>query len=272
MLLYAGNREILRGNSLVAFRWLTFGNRKAMEAEPSNNFPSTIWTEVTQAAGISDASVAALESLLKQYSLPLEVHLSLRFGVTKDQAADWLQSFILQRVLLGNMLNRASKNRGKFRTFLLNALDNFVVSELRRQATLRRSPTGGTIPLDEIAEPFGSGHGSNGEIAAEWAREVLAKTLERMQAECGAKGCMGRWGIFKARLLDPELEGTKAPAYEELVTRFGFRSPAETANALITAKRQFDRLLHDVIADYAGGPAEVEEEIRELKRALSGDC
>lgn len=98
---------------------------------------------------------------------------------------------------------------------------------------------------------------------------VLAQTLVAMQAECEAKDNDARWDIFKARLLDPLLEGTEGQPFEELVARFGFRSPAEASNAIATAKRQFDRTLRKVVAEYAGGDLEVEAEIRELKRVLS---
>jgi hypothetical protein len=91
-----------------------------------------------------------------------------------------------------------------------------------------------------------------------------------MQAECQAKGRLDRWGVFKARLLDPILDGARAPSYEELIARLGFRSPAEASNALITARRQFDRLLREIVAEYAGEGADVETEIADLNRALSG--
>jgi hypothetical protein len=80
----------------------------------------------------------------------------------------------------------------------------------------------------------------------------VTETVARMQAECQAKGRLDRWGVFKARLLDPILDGTRAPSYEELIARLGFRSPAEASNALITARRQFDRLLREIVAEYAG--------------------
>ena len=91
-----------------------------------------------------------------------------------------------------------------------------------------------------------------------------------MEAECTARHCLDRWGVFKARLLDPLLDGAEIPAYADMVTEFGFQSPAQASNALITAKRQFDRILREVVAEYAGARADVEEEIRELKLSLSG--
>ncbi len=243
-----------------------------MEPNQANSFPSTIWTDVANACGDTTGAVPMLESLLQRYYRPLQNHLVFRFRVSEDDAAEWLQSFILQRVLLGELLRRAAKERGKFRTFLLNSLDNFVISELRRKTTLKRSPQGGLLSLEEFDDCQElSNHASpERSLTTDWAREILVQALERMEAECELKQDRNRWGVFKARLLDPELDGIPAPSYEELILRFGFRSPAEASNTLITAKRQFQRILREVIGEYAGGPPEVEEEIRELKRALGG--
>ena len=57
--------------------------------------------------------------------------------------------------------------------------------------------------------------------------------------------------------------------YEELVAKFGLRSPSEASNLLITAKRMFARVLREVVRETVADEAEVETEIMELKRILS---
>jgi hypothetical protein len=236
-------------------------------------YPTTIWTEIGRAGQPSGAgdSIAALERLLQKYYRPLQTHLAGHFRVDEDQAADWLQEFICRKVLLGELLAAASRDRGRFRTFLLNALDNFVVSELRRQNAQIRCPTGGLVSIDEagaveVPTPQ-SPKPVNGDL--EWGRTVLSEVFTRMEAECRTKERSDRWGVFKARLLDPMLDGAETPSYDDLVARFGFRSPAEASNALITAKRQFDRILHEVVGEYAGKGADLEAAIVELRCALS---
>jgi len=236
-------------------------------------YPTTIWSEVER-AGRTEASdsTAALETLLAKYYAPLQRHLQFKFQVDEDQARDWLQAFVHSKILLGRFLARASRDRGRFRTFLLNALDHFVISELRKANAGIRGSGQAPIPLEmltaseELQAPVVPGDA----FCLDWARAVLAEALKRMQAECRLKSHHARWGVFRARLLEPLLEGTEAPPYEQLVRQFGLSSPAEASNALVTGKRQFDRLLHAVVAEYAGDGAEVETELRELKRALSG--
>lgn len=235
-------------------------------------FPTTIWSEVDRTRSYdSQVAITALGSLLERYSPPLRVHLQSKFRADEDRAADWLHGFIERKILLAELLRKASRDRGRFRTFLLNALDNFVVSELRKEQAKKRQPQNGTVSLDDLSpgeEPRLAAQSADG-FTLEWARTVLAETLARMEAACRAKPCLERWGVFKARLLDPALDGAHAPPYEELVLRFGFRSPAEASNTLITARRQFSRLLSEVVAEYAGADADVEAELRDLMRALS---
>ena len=59
------------------------------------------------------------------------------------------------------------------------------------------------------------------------------------------------------------------PTRWSLVAKHGFQSPIQAANALITAKRMFKRVLEEVARDTVETDAEVAEEIRELKRILS---
>ena len=219
----------------------------------------------------SDGAIEALESLLRRYYRPLQAHLAWKFAMTGDAARDALQEFVQRRVLLANLLASAARDKGRFRTFLLTALDHFVVSEFRRESAAKRRPAGGLCSLDElegVAESSGRSAGPDACVES-WAEVVIEQVLELMKSECQSQGCLDRWGIFKERLLDPVLNGADAVGYEDLIARYGFRTPSEASNALITAKRMFNRLLRQVVSDYAGQGADVEEEIRELRQALA---
>ena len=87
--------------------------------------------------------------------------------------------------------------------------------------------------------------------------------------ECIESGRDQFWSVLELRILKPIFEGAEPPGYEEIVSRFGFRSPSQSSNALITAKRMFVRHLKAVIAEYALDEQQVEEELRDLHSALS---
>jgi len=77
------------------------------------------------------------------------------------------------------------------------------------------------------------------------------------------------WGVFEARVLGPLLDNAAPMPYEQLVKRFDLPSPSVAANLLITAKRMFGRMLHEVVCETVSTDRDVEPEIRELKRILA---
>ena len=104
-------------------------------------FPSTHWSEVFSAGQpAQEEGRKALENLLVRYQPALKAHLIGRFCLTEDQAMDLLQEFVLAKVLEKNLVGQADQARGRFRTFLLTSLDNFVVGQLRHQSAQKRSP------------------------------------------------------------------------------------------------------------------------------------
>jgi len=77
------------------------------------------------------------------------------------------------------------------------------------------------------------------------------------------------WGVFDRRDARPVLHGEKPVEYGDLVQRFGFRSPLQASNALVTAERMYGRMLRAVIGEYAEGEEEIEAEIAELRTILA---
>ena len=76
--------------------------------------------------------------------------------------------------------------------------------------------------------------------------------------------------MFESRVVQPTLEGTHPQSYEQLVKRFGFESPSQASNALLTTKRRFKRAVEAVVQEYAPGPHETAEELESLKEILAG--
>jgi hypothetical protein len=89
-----------------------------------------------------------------------------------------------------------------------------------------------------------------------------------MRDECDAKGRADLWRVFECRVLG-FMTGQAPVPYEQLVGECRLASPSRAANLLVTAKRMFTRILREVIGDTVGSEEEADEEIRELKAALS---
>lgn len=70
-----------------------------------------------------------------------------------DTADDLLQEFVVSKVLEQGLVARAKADRGKFRTFLLTSLRNFVYDDARAARAKKRSAVSGASGVDESFDP-----------------------------------------------------------------------------------------------------------------------
>lgn len=227
-----------------------------------DGFPATRWTAWVMPAQEGDAD--ALSSLLSAYFPPLRLFLVRKWGLSEDEAEDVLQGFLADKVLEKRLLAVADRGRGKFRTFLLTALSHYAVDRFRRT---RRFPANCSLDPGGVAARIADQPEAAFDV--EWARQTVARAIAAMKAECLAKKRNDVWGVFHARVVAPILHGTPEMPYQELVVEFGLKSPSAAFNLLATGKRMFERCLRATIAAYSHEGAGVDEEISDLKRALS---
>jgi DNA-directed RNA polymerase specialized sigma24 family protein len=239
-----------------------------LQLEPYR-FPTTQWSVVEQAGVSDEAGGAALERLLPRYLAPLRTHLMRHKRLEPQQAEDLLQGFLVERVLERNLIGGALREKGRFRTFLLVALDRFVSNQLRDARSLKRSPGQELAPLDTAAAETSPAPTPSGVFESAWARQVLSNAAERMRDECKASTRDDIWQIFDGRILSPTLEGAEPIPYEQLVARFGLGDVGAASNLLVTAKRMFARSLREVVGEYMSKDGQVEEEIAELRAILA---
>jgi DNA-directed RNA polymerase specialized sigma24 family protein len=233
-------------------------------------FPPTQWSLIDRAgAGDGTSASNALDELLRRYWPALKAHLILARRIHPDEAEDLVQGFITSKILEKNLIGRADRQRGRFRALLITALDRYVISVRRAASAKRRSggrPAADPGLLEKCPAPERADYP---EFDTAWAREVLKQTLAAMEADCRLSGRQDVWGVFESRILRPILGEGPPVDYGELVKAFDFSSPTQAANALVTAKRLFQRKLRSVIQVYAQTGTEVDEEIQDLWRALA---
>jgi DNA-directed RNA polymerase specialized sigma24 family protein len=230
-------------------------------------FPSTQWSMVARAGASDSVLRRALDALLRRYVPALRSYLLANHRVSPDRADDLLQGFLADKVLEQDIIRHADQTRGKFRTFLMTALNHYTISLFRKEQAGRRSPTG-LEPLDgenALAQPAPSAPDT---FDVAWARQVLNLAIERTREECEAGGRGDLWAVFEGRVLMPTLRHAEPVPLAELVGRLGV-SAEQVSSLLTTAKRMYARNLRFVVGEYAGGEEDVEGEIRWLKTILA---
>src|SRR5690242_5986390 len=113
---------------------------------PGATFVTTRWTAVV-AAGRADTPNArvALESLCQTYWYPLYAYVR-RSGRSPEDAKDLTQMFFAQ-LLERNSIAKVDRERGRFRSFLLTSLKNFLVNDWEKSRALKRGGAVHLIPL-----------------------------------------------------------------------------------------------------------------------------
>jgi RNA polymerase sigma-70 factor (ECF subfamily) len=239
------------------------------KGEPGRWFQTTHWSLVARAgAATSEEQRQALGQLVERYSPSLRAHLIARKGLSPQDAEELLQAFLAAKIVEQALVAQAAPQRGRFRTFVLTALDRFVISHFRRRSAGKRF-AGVTVAVDEELNAPASSAAPDEQFDIQWARDVLQESLRRMRAECERSGRRDVWGVFEARVVAPMLDDATAPAYDELVTRLGLTSPAQASNVLVTAKRMFVRSLRGVIGEYELGEEQIDAEIADLRSILA---
>lgn len=244
-----------------------------MSSQPNDScgsFPTTQWSLVQRACQTDEAGRReALAALLQKYLPALRSYLITAKHISPQRADDLVQGFIADKIIEQNMLDHARQGKGKFRSFLMVTLNNYVISHHRGEAAAKRAPAQGFAVLDEHAVQVEGGDDPAEQFNAAWARQLVAEALKRMQAECEQSQRADLWAIFQGRVLRPAFEGQPATDYSELVQQLGLNAPLEACRLLTTAKRMFSRNLRAAASEYASNDGDTGAEIDDLRRILA---
>ena len=211
----------------------------------------------------------ALANLCRTYWYPIYAHIRRR---SRDggEALDLTQGFFAH-VLEKGVLQVADPHRGRFRSFLLAAADNFVANQRDQEQALKRGGGAPSISLDLrdaedrlLREPADA---SSPEQAFErrWALTLLENVLARLRAEHATPE---KAPLFEQ--LEPYLAKGEGPAsYRELGERLRMSEGAVKVT-IHRLRQRFGTLLRDEIGHTVARPEEIDDEIRSLFAALSG--
>lgn len=233
-------------------------------------FQTTHWTEIRRAADPArPESVAALAAVCSAYWYPAYAYVR-GCGYSPEDAQDLTQGFFLGWIER-EFLSAADATRGRFRWFLLAALQNFLRNEIVRSRALKRGGGVALLSWDSMeaeqryaAEPV---EASTPDLIFDrsWARVILSRALERLGREFTSSS---RAVVFEH--LKSCLEGSVAPqAYEEIGARLGL-SPVAVKVAVHRLRERFRQLIRLEIEQTVAEPSDVEDEFRHLVHLIAG--
>ncbi len=250
---------------------LTSGDSEG-RGPPVGLFATTQWSVVLE-AGKQDLQKAAeaLEKLCRTYWRPLYVYVR-RNGYSPEDAQDLTQAFFT-RLLDKNALADIRREGGKFRSYLLTAIKNFLINDRERLRAQKRDERKVAFSLDELepelryqVEPVDTATPET-EFDRQWADTLLQNTMERLRGEYRRDG---KTDLFQR--LQPCLTGAEQMLpYAELAAPLGMSSDG-VKMAVHRLRKRYGELLRTEVADTVASPRDAEDELRHLiaMRAQSG--
>jgi len=238
------------------------------------HFPNTSWSklEAIKEDGILTAEYKSiLDLLINNYWKPVYVYLRRR-GFGNEEAKDIVQEFFTYWVKKG-LFGRADSSKGKFRTYMISSLNNFVSNIKRAEYAQKRRPEGGFLNIDDSKSddevPFEPVKSETPEsiFHRTWFTGLISRVIQKMQVKCESTGKEEHLHIFVKRIIQPSLEGLQPPPLKALAEKFNITEKQAT-NHLTTAKRIFKRLLEKEIRIYATSENEINEEIGDLFKLI----
>jgi DNA-directed RNA polymerase specialized sigma24 family protein len=234
-------------------------------------FRSTQWSVVlTAAQDHTPAGQAALAELYRIYWYPLYSHVRRR-GYTPEDSQDLTQSFFVH-LLEHRGLMRIDPHKGRFRSFLLASLQNFLSTAKRREHTIKRGGLCAFISLEAAAvesryqlEPVDDLALTAEQIFdARWALTLLNEATTSVEAQYTARGKGKTFEILKGFLPGASAGLT---SYEVAAATLGISDAA--VNTLIhRLRKQYSIALRREVARTVSEPAAIDDEIHLLFEAL----
>jgi DNA-directed RNA polymerase specialized sigma24 family protein len=236
-------------------------------------FEPTLWTSVIGPAGASDEAIRfeALERLLETYQSPLKAFLRAalaKYRPDQDWIDDCFQAFVLEKIMLANIIKRADRQKGRFRDLLKTSIRNFAVDKFRQSHNHRK----GTELKDEHQQPAAACANPVEDVG--WAREIMRQALETMRTECRKKKQDDLWAVFKRRRLrtlrdGSEIESLVATA-DALKRKFGVTLMIQkVSNLQSSGDRKLRRHVRNVLSEYCRNKEEIDHELETFIRCFA---
>ena len=233
-------------------------------------FHTTRWSAVLLSAqSQAPGSQAALAELCRIYWYPIYSFVRRR-GFSPEDAQDLTQGFFLH-LLSHKALSQVNPLKGKFRSFLLASLQNYLSDEADRARCLKRGGNIEIVPLDiRLAEDrYGLAPldflTADKIFDARWAITLMDEAMGRLRQEYAGQGKSSVFETLRP-YIDP-INSKAALSYEQVADTLHVR--VESVKKLIfRLRKRYASVLREEVARTVSDSGQVDEEIHSLCEAL----
>ena len=235
-----------------------------------NRFQSTRWSVVlVSAQSQAPGSKQAFADLCKLYWYPLYAFIR-HHGHSLEDAEDLVQGFFLHLVE-HKTLSRVDRSKGKFRSFLLASLQNFLSDEADRARCLKRGGKAEFVHLDLEGAEDRYGLESVDTLSPEkifdarWAMALIGVALDRLNREYAAQGKGTTFQALRA-FLDP-INTQNLASYEETAVQLGV-SVGSVKTLIHRLRKQYTALIREEVSRTVSDASDLDAELHKLCQAL----
>lgn len=243
-------------------------DRESVRPAASADFATTSWTLVLQTAGDDAVAQTALERLCRDYWTPLYVYVRCR-GYPHHEAEDLTQGFFLD-LLRRDVIPRADPQRGRFRAFLLTALQNHLHHRHEHRAAQKRGGGKNLVAFDEtvaaeiLAVVDREALSPDRAYDRSWTLALLDRAMQRLRGEQEKLGKAEWFDSVRRFLQQPAAPGE----YDAVAAKFGMNRNS-VAVAVHRLGARYRELVRAEVAETVTGPAELEDEVNHLLGSLA---
>ena len=223
-------------------------------------FPSTLWTMVLQ-AGDPDSPNARphLERLCEMYWKPVYWLVRLRWNKSNELAKDLTQEFFA-RMVEKDVLQSVAPDRGRFRSFIRAALENFMRNYTRDQNRQKRGGKLVHISIDRDDESIFELPSSEESIETTfnrlWAQSLMQDSLGTLRDQYAGAGKESLFQIFEEYSFVEE----NPPTYRDLAVKYNVTEDS-VRGALRRIRSDLRSLLRDRVLQSLTDPDDLEGEM-----------
>jgi len=240
-------------------------------------FLTTQWSLIENIKAGQDRDQILIGFLLEQYWKPVYCYLR-RKGHDNDQAKDLTQAFFHEVVLNRDLVARADQTRGRFRSFLLHALKQYVKKQNLKERAQKRIPKEKMVSLDVAEPPALPESVANGSVEESyhyaWVSALLERVIAAVRAECAEEGMTTHWALFSERVVQPILTDRSPPPLASICKAHGIADTQTASNMIVTVKRRFRAMLvrnvRRTLLDASQTPEELEELLQFFPKSAQG--